>query len=234
MGMKPRTPPPAPESPSARDRESRIPGIDAEAAPLLGLGLGLTGLALGLRPRFAALPLALTALTAALYRNPDRTTPQDPQGLFAAADGIVLRVDEVYEHRFLHTDCARIVTAGSPIDVPICRSPAAGTVRYVAHVSGEYRPANDPEAAERNERVYIGIDTAWGPLMLALIAGPLGRKIVCRAQPGDAVEAGARLGTVRFGSRTDLIIQRDAAHLLIGPGQHLVAGVSRIGELARS
>jgi phosphatidylserine decarboxylase len=223
-----------PEQTAANEHESRIPGFDAEATPLLGLGLGLTGLALSFRPRFAALPLALTALAAALYRNPDRTTPQDPQGLFAAADGVVLQVDEVYDHRFLHTDCARIVTAVSPLDVPICRSPAAGTVRYVAHVSGEYRPAGDPEAAERNERVYIGIDTAWGPLMLVLIAGPIGRRIVCRAQPGNAVEAGARLGTVRFGSRTDLIIQRDAAHLLIGPGQHLVAGMTRIGELARS
>jgi phosphatidylserine decarboxylase len=232
--MKPRTPSSAPESPAAREREPRIPGFDAEATPLLGLGLGLTGLALGFRPRFAALPLALTALAAVLYRNPDRATPQDPQGLFAAADGLVLRVDEVYEHRFLHTDCARIVSAASPLDVPICRSPAAGTVRYVAHVSGENRLATDPEAAELNERVYVGIETAWGLLMLVLIAGPLGRKIDCRAQPGDRVEAGARLGTVRFGSRTDLLIQRDAAHLLIGPGQHLSAGMSRIGEVARS
>jgi phosphatidylserine decarboxylase len=232
--MKPRTPSSAPDQSAAREREPRIPGFDAEATPLLGLGLGLTGLALGFRPRLAAVPLALTALAAALYRDPDRTTPQDPHGLFAAADGVVLRVDEVYEHRFLHTDCVRIATVVSPLDVPVCRSPAAGSVRYVAHVSGEYRPAADGEAAERNERVYIGIDTAWGPLMIIMIAGPLGRKIICRAQPGDVVAAGARLGTVRFGSRTDLIIQRDAARLLIGPGQHLSAGISRVGELARA
>jgi phosphatidylserine decarboxylase len=213
---------------------SRIPGFDAEATPLLSIGLGLTGLVLGLRPRFAPLPLALTALAAALYRDPERTTPPDPRGLFAAADGSILLIDEVYEHRFLHTDCVRIVTAVSPLDVPVCRSPASGTVRYVAHVSGEYRPASDPEAAERNERAYVGIDTAWGPILVIQIAGPLGRKIVCKAQAGDAIEAGARLGTVRFGSRTDLLIQRDVVRLLVGQGQHLVAGMTRIGEVAPS
>jgi phosphatidylserine decarboxylase len=230
--MESHTPAPTPEQTAAKDRVSRIPGFDAEATPLLGIGLGLTGLVLGLRPRLAPLPLALTALAAALYRDPERTTPTDPRALFAAADGTVLLIDEVYEHRFLHTDCVRIVTAVSPLDVPICRSPAGGTVRYVAHAAGEYRPANDPEAAERNERVYVGIDTAWGPILIIQIAGPLGRRIVCKAQPGDAVEAGARLGTVRFGSRTDLLIQRDVARLLIGPRQHLVAGMTRIGEVA--
>ncbi len=229
--MEPYTPVPTPEQTAARDRTSHIPGFDAKATPLLGIGLGLTGIVLSLRPRLAPLPLALTALAAALYRDPDRITPPDMCGLFAAADGAVLLIDEVYEHRFMHTDCVRVVTGVSPLDVPICRSPAAGTVRYVAHEAGEYRPASDPQAAERNERVYVGIDTAWGPILIIQIAGPLGRRIVCKAQVGDEVLAGARLGIVRFGSRTDLLIQRDAARLLVGPGKHLVAGMTRIGEV---
>ncbi len=230
--MKPHTPAPTPQQTAAKDRVSRIPGFDAEATPLLGIGLGLTGLALGFRPRFAPLPLALTALAAALYRDPERATPGDSGAIFSPADGAVLLIDEVYEHRFLHTDCVRIVMAVSPLDVPVCRSPAGGTVRYVAHVSGEYRPASDPEAAARNERVYVGIEAAWGPLMIVQMAGPLGRRIVSRARIGDSVEPGARLGTVRFGARTDLYIQRDVARLLIGPGQRVVAGISRIADLA--
>ncbi|NNJ10442.1 phosphatidylserine decarboxylase [Chloroflexales bacterium ZM16-3] len=230
--MEPQTPTPTPQQTVSKDRASRIPGFDAEATPLLGLGLGLTGLALGFRPRFAPLPLALTALAAALYRDPDRTTPDDPRTIFAPADGIVLLIDELYEHRFLHTDCVHIAIAASPLDVPVCRSPVGGTVNYVAHVSGEYRPASDPEAAERNERVYVGITTPWGPLMVSQIAGPLGRRISSKIQVGDVVDPGARLGTVRFGSRTDLYIQRDVARILIGVGQHIVAGISRVGELA--
>ena len=86
-----------------KERTSHIPGLDPDATPLLSLGLGLTGLTLGLRPRFAALPLALTALAAALYRDPERATPNEPGTIFAPADGVVLRVDEVYDHRFVHS-----------------------------------------------------------------------------------------------------------------------------------
>lgn len=232
--MEPLTPEPSPPQDVAKERPTHIPGFDAEATPLLGIGLGLTGLALGLRPRYAPVPLALTAIAAALYRNPDRVTPNDPQAIFAPADGSIILIDEIYEHRFMHTDCTRIAVAVSPIDVPICRSPAAGSVRYVEHVAGEYQSISKLQAGNTNERVYVGIETAWGPLMIVQIAGPFGRKIVSSANRGDTVVPGTRLGTVRFGARTDLYLQRDAAHLLVQTGQRLVAGVTRIGDLSGS
>lgn len=215
----------------SKDRSSPIPGLDPAATPLLGLGIGLTGLALGLRPRLAPLPLALTAIAAALYRDPARQTPNEPGSVFAPADGNVLRVDEVYEHRFVHSDCLRVAVAIAPLDVPICRCPAAGTVGYLEQASGEYRPASDPEAGERNERVYVGVETEWGPLLITLIAGPLARRISCRVKIGDRLEAGARLGSVRFGARADLYIQRDVVRLLATPGQRLSAGTTRIGQV---
>jgi phosphatidylserine decarboxylase len=221
-----------PEQTLPKERPNAIPGLDPAAMPLLGLGLGLTGLTLGLRPRFAAVPLALTALAAALYRDPKRATPHEPGTLFAPADGIVLRVEEVYEHRFIHSDCLRISINIAPLDVPVCRSPATGVVRLVEHVSGEFRAAGDPEAGERNERIYIGLQTEWGPLLVAMIAGPLGRRLVCQVSPGERLEAGTRLGTARFGARTDLYMQRDAAHLAITAGARLTAGITRLGEVA--
>ncbi len=197
---------------------------------MLGIGLGLTGLALGLRPRLAAVPLALTALAALLYRDPERNTPQDADAIFAAADGTIMRIDEIYEHRFLHTDSLRIAVAQAPWDVSVNRSPASGEVRYVEHVPGEYRPVWDAEAAERNTRTYIGIATAWGPMLITQIAGPLARKITCNVQRGDRVEAGERIGRVRFGARVDLIVQRDTVQSLLKVGQHLAAGVTRIAS----
>ncbi|MBC8075620.1 MAG: phosphatidylserine decarboxylase, partial [Chloroflexales bacterium] len=214
----------------SNERQPRIPGFDAEATPLLGLGLGLTGLALGLRPRLAAVPLVLTALAALFYRDPNRATPAEPATVFAAADGTLQSVEELYEHRFLHTDAVRLVTAVSPLHVPVTRSPANGVVRYLERASGEFRPAWDAEAAERNERNYIGIETIWGPLLVVQIAGPLARRIACRVQVGDNVAAGERIGTVRFGARIDLILPRDAVTLLTSTGQALTGGISRIGH----
>lgn len=210
---------------------NHIPGIDAEATPFLSVGLGLTGLALGLRPRLAPLPLALTALTALLYRDPKRHTPADPAALFSSADGTVLGLDELYEHRFLHTDALRISTILSPFDVPVNRSPAAGVITYLEHVQGGYRPVQDRLAAELNSRTYIGMETAWGPLLLVQIAGPLARRIVSRVQVGDHVAAGERLGTVRFGARMDLIVQRDSIAPLVHVGQRLIAGVTRVAQV---
>jgi phosphatidylserine decarboxylase len=142
-----------------------------------------------------------------------------------------LRVDEVYEHRFVHSDCLRLSVDIGPLDVPVVRSPAGGVVSLVEHVTGEYRPASDPEAGDCNERIYIGLQTDWGPLLVALVAGPIGRRLVCRVAAGDRLEAGARMGTARFGARADLYVQRDVAHLAMGPGMRLVAGVSRIGAV---
>ncbi len=213
------------------ERAAPIPGIDAAATPLLSIGLGLTGLALGFRPRLAPLPLVLTALAAALYRDPHRVTPDEPRTIFAPADGSIIAIEELYEHRFVHSDCLRIATLISPLNVPVNRSPAAGEVRYHATVSGEHRPVTNPEAAEHNERIYIGIETAWGPVLLVQIAGPLARRIVCKVQVGDALQAGERIGTLRFGARLDLIVQRDALRAMVGIGDRVAAGLSRLGQV---
>lgn len=220
-----------PEQTLPNERAAHIPGLDPEATPILGLGLGLTGLALGLRPRLAAVPLALTAIAAALYRDPERVTPAEPGSLFAPADGAVIRVEEVYEHRFVHSDCLRLSVDIAPLAVPVVRAPAGGVVSLVEHVAGEYRPVDDRAAGDCNERVYIGLQSDWGPLLVALVAGPLGRRLICRVRPGDRLEPGARLGTARFGARADLYVQRDVARLITGPGMRLVAGVSRIATV---
>ncbi|MFV9505570.1 MAG: phosphatidylserine decarboxylase [Oscillochloridaceae bacterium umkhey_bin13] len=220
-----------PEQTLPNERPVHIPGFAPEATPLLGLGLGLTGLALGFRPRLAAVPLALTALAVALYRDPERTTPSEPATLFAPADGTVMAVSEVYEHRFIHSDCLRISVAISPLDVPICRSPISGIARLVEQVAGEFRPVSDPEAGEVNERIYLGLQTDWGPLLLTLVAGPLARRMNIRVRESDRIEAGTRIGTARFGARADLYVQRDTAYLDVVSGTHLNAGLSRLGTI---
>lgn len=221
-----------PEQTTTNARTRSIPGVDSEAIPFLGVGLGLTGLTLGLRPRLAALPLALTALTALLYRDPERHTPDnEPTTLFATADGTVLSIDEVYDHRFLHTDALRIATTLAPFDVPVHRSPVTGVVTYVEHVNGDYHMVTDVAAGEHNTRTYIGIEASWGPLLLVQVAGPLSRRIVSRVQVGDHIEAGERIGTIRFGARIDMIVQRDSIEPLVSIGQRITAGTSRIARV---
>jgi phosphatidylserine decarboxylase len=222
-----------PEQTIPSARTPKLPGLDSKVTPMLGVGLGLTGLLLGLRPRLAAWPLVVTAVAAMLYRDPDRVTPDVPEAIFAPADGVVIGIEDVYEHRFLHTDAVRVAIAASPLDVPFHRSPAAGRVGYLEHVAGEYGPIGDPSAAERNERQYIGIKTAWGPLLLVIIGGPLARRMACRVNIGERLDAGMRLCTARFGARVDLLLPRDVVEQLPALGERLYAGVTQVGRIVQ-
>ncbi len=208
-----------------------ILGFDTEVAPILGIGLSLTALVLASRPRLVPIPLALTALAAMPYRNPQRTTPDTPNYIFAIADGTILQIDELYEHRFLHTDAIRITTLTSPLDIPVNRSPTTGTVHYLEHVAGEYLPLWNNDAFYCNTRTYIGIATTWGPLLITQIAGGLSRCVIHRIRPGDTIQAGERVGTVRFGSRFDLIAQRDALKPTVQIGQKVKAGMTPIAHV---
>lgn len=211
--------------------KAKLPGFDSEVTPVIGVGLGLAGLLLGVKPRLAAWPLALTAVAAMLYRDPDRVTPDEPGMLFAPADGTIIGVEELYEHRFLHTDAIRLAISASPFDVPVHRSPSAGMVAYLEHVAGEYRPIWDLRAADHNERQFVGIKTDWGPLLLVLIGGPLARRVSCQLSVGERVDAGTRIGTARFGARVDLLVPRDVVAGLPPAGTHLRAGVTRMGQV---
>lgn len=217
--------------PTTNQRQPSLPGLDAEATAVVGIGLGLTGLALRLRPRLAPATLALTALAAALFRNPRRIPPDESRTVFAIADGRIQGVREVYEHRFVHSDCLRLTTVIGPLDVPICRAPVAGRVAYIEQVKGDYRPLRDPQAPERNQRLYIGIETAWGPVLLSIIAAPLGRWLRCETTQGATLAAGARIASVRFGGQVDLYIQRDVLEPQVTPGDRILAGQSRLGAV---
>ncbi|MEN9938197.1 MAG: hypothetical protein RLZZ387_4776 [Chloroflexota bacterium] len=211
----------------------RLPGLDPDATPVIGLGLGLAGLLLGLRPRLAPWPLAAAAAAAALlYRDPQRHTPQVAGALFAPADGTVLAVDEQYEHRFLHTDAVRLTIRVSPLDVPVLRSPLAGVVTYLEHIAGEPPWQLYSSGRARRERQYIGISGDEGLVLLSITAGPLARHIRRHVALGERVLAGARLATARFGSSVELLLPRDIVEAMPVRGDMLQAGVSPVGEVA--
>ena len=74
-----------PEQSISTLRKARLPGLDADATPVIGVGLGLTGIMLGVRPRLAPVSLALTAAAVLLYRDPDRATPDEAEMILPAS-----------------------------------------------------------------------------------------------------------------------------------------------------
>ena len=207
----------------------RIAGLAPEGLPILGLGAALTGATALFSRKFATLPLSLTLGAAYFFRDPERPLPTNSSHFFSAADGRVLRVEQVDEPRFIQGRALRIATFLSLFDVHINRAAVDGTVRYIEHVDGSFQAAWAEDAHEANERNYIGFDTPHGPVMIIQIAGLVARRIVCNVALDDQVRAGERLGLIKFGSRTDVLVPAAAARPLVVAGMRVRAGVTPIG-----
>ncbi len=179
----------------------------------LGLGgMACVWLAQRVSPWFwaAAVPLlALWLFTIAFFRDPERTIPSGP-GLFVApADGRVTEVSRLEGFDNMAGPVLKISIFLSVFDVHINRAPCSGRVVRTRYTHGEFLDVRHPECGIRNERNTITIqpdDGLPGPIVLRQIAGLVARRIVCRLSSGDHCLRGQRIGLIKFGSRTDLIV----------------------------
>ena len=181
-----------------------------------------------INPWLALLPLLPFAVVVWFFRDPERRGPEDVELLVAPADGTVTDIEEVDEPAFIGRRALRIGIFLSPFDVHVNRAPCAGAVRYLDYKVGEFLPAYNPAAAQRNEAVCLGLEAAGGlRLMVKQISGVLARRIVCRVQLGDVLASGQRYGMIKFGSRTELYVPVDAvAVCTVVRGNKVRGGVS--------
>ncbi|MFB1065801.1 protein sorting system archaetidylserine decarboxylase [Natrinema sp. H-ect4] len=93
--------------------------------------------------------LAAGAGTLAFFRDPERSPP--PTGVVSPADGNVSVLRE-------EGDRVRLGVFMNVWHVHVVRSPFAGRVTDVEHVSGANRPAFSKES-DRNERVHVRLET---------------------------------------------------------------------------
>jgi phosphatidylserine decarboxylase len=206
-----------------------LPGLAPEALPILGLGVTITGATALFSRKLALAPLALTVSAGLFFRDPKRPLPTNQDKLYSAADGLITYVDEIDEPRFIKGRALRIATFLSLFDAHINRTPASGRVRYREYRPGQFRVAWDAEADAVNERNYIGLETPHGPLLVVQIAGLVARRIVCRVEPDEQLVAGQRIGMIKFGSRTDVLVPVGVARPLVVAGMHVYAGTTAIG-----
>jgi phosphatidylserine decarboxylase len=125
----------------------------------------------------------------------------------------------------------RISVFLSVLDVHIVRTPVGGKLVRTTYVPGKFLNAELDKASEENERLALVIETPSGDKIgLVLIAGLIARRIVTFVKEGDSVEAGQRIGLIRFGSRADVYLP-DAAVPLVEIGQTAVGGETALAEL---
>jgi phosphatidylserine decarboxylase len=145
------------------------------------------------------------------FRDPERVVPPEPDALVSPADGTITHIEEVDEPEF--GKALRISMFLSIFNVHVNRCPFGGEVVDVRYFPGEYLDARKAESAVRNEQLWIDmIDPATKrPMRVKQISGAVARRIVCWLKPGDKPAKGERIGMIKLGSRTDLLIPAGAA-----------------------
>jgi phosphatidylserine decarboxylase len=90
----------------------------------------------------------------------------------------------------------------------------------------------NPASAERNEQSLAVVDCIEGyQVSFIQIAGLLARRIVFTKRPGDYLERGERVGLIKFGSRTDILLPSHAEPL-VKPGDRVRGGASVVARIA--
>jgi len=174
------------------------------AVALLAAGLVVGWLS---RPPWALVPFLLAIFFLWFFRDPERAIPQEPGAVVSPADG---KVTEVANVSLGNEKLTRISIFLSVFDVHVNRAPIAGVIRDVRYQRGKYLNAMDPASAELNEQNIVTMEGEGHRMVFKQIAGLLARRIVFRPKIGDRLERGQRVGLIKFGSRTDLLLDASA------------------------
>ena len=104
----------------------------------------------------------------------------------------------------------------------------------VRYRPGKFLNALRPESARENEQMEIRVQETAAPYrryVVRQITGAIARRIVCTLKPGDEVGRGAPFGMIKLGSRTELVLPRAAALVVVAKlGDTVRAGSTILAE----
>ncbi len=196
--------------------------------PFIAGGLLVTILLAWLAAPLLWLGLLPTAWMTYFFRDPPRVTPQGEDLVVSPADGTVQaitlrRPPPELELGEAPRTCISVFL--NIFDVHVNRAPVGGRIARFAYHPGRFLNAAHDKASDLNERQSFRIETRAGrSLRPGPDRGP-DRAPDCplRRAEGAAVEAGQRVGLIRFGSRCDVYLP-DGFAPMVAPGQRAIAG----------
>jgi phosphatidylserine decarboxylase len=193
-----------------------------------GLAAGLWALAVAF---FAAWLLIVW-----FFRDPPREVPTAPGLVISPADGTVVLIEELEHDEFVGGPAVQIGIFLSIFNCHLNRAPVAGRVVGLRYRAGKYLNALRPESARLNEQLAVRMQETAAPYrryVVRQITGAIARRIVCWLKPGDELGRGERFGMIKFGSRTELVMPREAGLAIRAKiGDKVKAGRSVLAEYA--
>ena len=151
------------------------------------------------QPLYGAPLYLLAGFCLYFFRDPERVVPGGPVAV-SPADGKVVAI------RPEAPALTRISIFLNIFDVHVNRSPIAGGIKDITYRRGRFLVASREEASSENEQNTVTVDGGGSRVVFKQIAGLIARRIVFHKKPGDAVQAGERVGLIKFGSRVDVLL----------------------------
>jgi phosphatidylserine decarboxylase len=228
-----------PDAPITTTVKWRFPSVHPEGRKFAVIAVGITLLAFLVGWEFIGwLLVGLTIWVLAFFRDPIRTTPRGDRFVVAPADGLITLIARVPPPPELRgpeglgeEEMVRVSIFMSVFDVHINRSPIAGSIRRIFYVPGKFVNADLDKASEDNERQHFMVEGYDGTrICFTQIAGLVARRIMSFVREGDSVQAGQRIGLIRFGSRVDVYLPAGTGPRVL-LGQRAIAGETVIAEI---
>ena len=145
------------------------------------------------------------------FRSPVRKITECENIIYAPADGKVVVIEETTEEEYLNKKCLQVSIFMSIWNVHINWIPISGKINYFKYHKGKYLVAYHPKSSAENERTSIAIKTDAGiEILIRQIAGFVARRVKTYISENEEVKQGQQMGFIKFGSRVDTFIPKDA------------------------
>jgi len=183
---------------------------------------------------FTGALLLLVIFLLSFFREPVRHPIGDSHLVTAPADGKIVIIKEVEEPEYFHGKRLQVSVFMSVFNVHINWVPVRGKVSFYKYHPGNYLVAWHPKSSTKNERTTVVFRNEDGTeIMCRQIAGLLARRVVCYAEFEKHMNAGEKLGFIKFGSRADLFLPI-GTKLNVSIGDKVTGAETIMAELPRT
>ncbi len=167
------------------------------------------------------------------FREPRRIHIHDNDLVFSPCDGRVVVTEIVRDEEYFDgEECMQISIFMGITNVHINWFPVGGIVKYFKYHPGRFLVAWHPKSSTENERTTTVVETPSGvEVLFRQIAGVVARRVVSYIKVGEKVEQNSVCGFIKFGSRIDILLPKDAK-VLVEIGDKVVGTqtpIARIG-----
>jgi phosphatidylserine decarboxylase len=160
------------------------------------------------------------------FRDPKIEITKGDGLILSPCNGTVLEVSE--------NEAGKVIRVFlSVLDVHLQRSPVSGRVASIEYRHGKFLRAMTSQAHVVNEQNIITIENENGKYLVKQIAGILARRCVSWVKTGDVLNAGDKIGIIKFGSQVDLQIPK-IANVKVKRGDKVMSGITIFAKITGS